>query len=188
MRNTFGGEGDVADLLQFSAQMEMDEIRCIRLAAARLQQIELDDKSITWGASGQRAWGQNVLTGAARERHDIILVEELAIIHPQAFLQHERAINLDPHNKTATARAFVKLHNDMQRAPPRKGFSLLNHDVQPLLVNRERWLHTQRQGQVVHPRVPGSGRFGRRRTQSRAHRERGIHGQHQGRGVQHRIP
>jgi len=28
----------------------------------------------------------------------------------------------------------VKLHNDMQRAPPRKGFSLLNHDVQPLLV------------------------------------------------------
>jgi len=55
MRNTFGGKGDVADLLQFFAQMEMDEIRCIRLAAARLQQIELDDKSITWGASGQRA-------------------------------------------------------------------------------------------------------------------------------------
>jgi len=79
--------------------------------ASRLQETELDDKSITWGATGQRAWGQNVLTGAARERCDIVLAEELAIIHPQAFLQHERAINLDPDNKAATARAFVKLHN-----------------------------------------------------------------------------
>jgi len=134
MRNTFSGEGDVAELLQLFAQMEMDEIACIRLAAARLQQTELDDKFITWGASGQRTWGQNVLMGAARERRDMILAAQLAIIHPQAFLQPERAINLDPDNKAATARAFVELHNDMQRAPPRKGFSLLNHDVQPLLV------------------------------------------------------
>jgi len=47
MRNTFGGEGDVADLLQLFAQMEMDEITCLRLVAARFQETELDDKSIT---------------------------------------------------------------------------------------------------------------------------------------------
>ena len=134
MRNTFSGEGDVADLLQLFVQMEMDEITCIRLVAARLQETEPDDKTITWGATGQRAWGQNVLTGLARGRHDIVLAEELAIIHPQAFLQHEHAINLDPDNKEATARAFVKLNNDMQRAPPMGGFSLLNHNVPPVLV------------------------------------------------------
>ena len=134
LRSTFGDKGDVADLLQFFAQMEMEEIRCIRLVAARFQETEPDDKSLTWDASGERAWGQNVLTGAAAERRDIVMAAELAIIHPQAFLQPERAINLDPDNKAATARAFVELHNDMQRAPPRKGFSLLNHDVQPLLV------------------------------------------------------
>jgi len=129
MRNTFGGEGDVDDLMQLFAQMEMDEITCIRLVEARLQETELDDKSVTWGATGQRAWGQNVLTGEARERLDIVLAEELAIIHPQAFLQHERAINLDPD----TARAIVKLHNDMQRAAAMGGFLLLNHNVPPLL-------------------------------------------------------
>jgi len=134
MRKTFGGEGDVADLLQLFAQMEMDEITCLRLVAARFQETKLDDKSITpWGATGDRAWGQNVLTGAAAERRDIVMAAELAIIHPQAFLQPECAIDLDPDNKAATARAFVKLHNDMQRAPPRMGFSLLNHNVPPLL-------------------------------------------------------
>ena len=77
--------------------MEMDEIRCIRLEAARFQETELDDKSLMWGASGGRAWGQNVLTGAAAERRDV-----------------------------------VKLHNDMQCAPQKAGFSLLNHDVCPM--------------------------------------------------------
>jgi len=134
LRNTFGGEGDVADLLQLFAQMGMDEIRCLRLVVARFQETELDDKSITWGASGERAWGQNVLTGAAAERCNIVLAEELAIIHPQAFLQPERAINLNPDNKTATACAFVKLHNDMQRAPKKAGFSLVNHKVHPMLL------------------------------------------------------
>jgi len=38
LRRTFGGGGDVAHSLQFFAQMEMDEIRCVRLVAARLQQ------------------------------------------------------------------------------------------------------------------------------------------------------
>jgi len=134
MRNTFGGEGDVADMLQLFAQMEMDEITCLRLVAARFQETELDDKTIMWGGTGHRAWGQNVLTGAAAERRDIVLAEDLAIIHPQAFLQCERAINLDPDNKAATAHAFVKLHNDIQCAPKKGGFSLLNHNVQPLLL------------------------------------------------------
>jgi len=82
LRSMFGGEGDVADLLQFFAQMEMDEIRCLRLVAARFQETELDDKSLTWGATGERAWGQNVLSGAASERRDIVMAEEMAIIHP----------------------------------------------------------------------------------------------------------
>ena len=133
MRNTFGGEGDVANLLQLFAQMEMDEITCLRLVVARFHETDLDDKSITWGATGERAWGQNVLTGAAAERCNIVMAAELAIVHPKAFLQPERAINLDRDNKAATARAFVKLHNDMQHAPPRIGFSLLNHNVPPLL-------------------------------------------------------
>jgi len=132
--NTFGGEGDVADLLQLFAQMEMDEITCLRLVAARFHETELDDKTITWGGTGQRSWGQNVLTGAAAERRDTVLAEELAITHPQTFLQCERAINLDPDNKAATAHAFVKLHNDMQRAPKKGGFSMLNHNVHPLLL------------------------------------------------------
>ena len=75
-----------------------------------------------------------MLTGAAAERRDIVLAEELAIIHPQAFLQPERAINLNPDNKTATARAFVKLHNNMQGAPKKAGFSLLDHNIHPMLL------------------------------------------------------
>ena len=94
--------------------MEMDEIRCVRLVAARLQGTELDDKTLTWGASGKSAWGQNVLTGAATERRDVVMATELLIIHPQAFLQAERAIDLTPDNKAATARVLVQLHNDMQ--------------------------------------------------------------------------
>ena len=60
--------------------------------------------------------------------------KELAIIHPQAFLVPERAIDLTPDNKEATARVVVKLHNDMQRAAQKGGFSLLNHDVRPMLL------------------------------------------------------
>jgi hypothetical protein len=134
LRSTFGGEGDVAHLLQFFAQMEMDEIRCVRLVAARLQGTELDDKTLTWGASGKSAWGQNVLTGAAAERRTVVMASEMLIIHPQAFLQPERAIDLTPDNKAATARVFVKLHNDMQCVPRREGFSLLNHDARPMLI------------------------------------------------------
>jgi len=102
--------------------------------AARLQGTELDDKTLTWGASGKSAWGQNVLTGAATERRDVVMATELLIIHPQAFLQAERAIDLTPDNKAATARVFVKLHNDMQCAPQKEGFSLLNHDARPMLL------------------------------------------------------
>jgi len=134
LRSTFGGDGDIADLLQFFAQMEMDEIRCLRLVAARFQGTELDDKSLTWGATGKRTWGQNVLTGAAAERHDVVMATELLIIHPQAFLQAERAIDLNPESKAATARVFVKLNNDMQRAHQKAGFSLLNHNVHPMLL------------------------------------------------------
>jgi len=134
VRSTFGGEGDVAHLLQFSAQMEMDEIRCVRLVAARLRGTELDDKTLTWGASGKSAWGQNVLTGAAAECRTAVMASEMLIIHPQAFLQPERAINLTPDNKAATARVFVKLHNNMQCVPQREGFSLLNHDAHHMLT------------------------------------------------------
>jgi len=139
MRSTFGGEGDVAQLLQFLAQMEMDEIRCVRLVAARLQGTELEDKTLTWGASGKRTWGQNVLTGAAAERRTIVMASEMVIIHPQAFLQPGRAINVTPDKKAATARVFVNLHNDLQRRPPRGGFSLLNHDAPPMLVKTQRF-------------------------------------------------
>ena len=59
MRNTCGGEGDVADLLHLFAQMELDQIRCIRLVTARLRQTELEDKTITWGATG-RLSGKNL--------------------------------------------------------------------------------------------------------------------------------
>jgi len=118
----------------FFAQIQMDEIRCVRLVAARLQGTELDDKTLTWGASGGRAWGQNVLTGAAAERRNVVMATEMLIIQPQAFLQAERAIDLTPDNKAATARVFVKLHNDMQCAPQREGFSLLNHDARPMLI------------------------------------------------------
>jgi len=113
-----------------------------------------------------------VLTGAARERHDIILVEELAIIHPQAFLQHERAINLDPD----TARAIVKLHNDMQRAAAMGGFLLLNHNVPPLLFQDAAfhkfnemstigpWI--DRQGMLQWDYVSGAGFKGARSVQN----------------------
>jgi len=134
LHSTFGSKGDVAQLLQFCAQMEMDEIRCVRLVAARLQGTELDDKTLTWGATGKRAWGQNVLTGAAAERRTLVIASEMQIIHPQAFLQPERAIGVTPENKTATASVFVNLHNDLLRVPARAGFSLLNHHAPPLLV------------------------------------------------------
>jgi len=57
-----------------------------------------------------------------------------AATHPQAFLQPERAIDLTPDNKAATASVFVKLHNNMRCVPRRDGFSLLNHDAPPMLI------------------------------------------------------
>jgi len=96
--------------------------------------VGVDVKSLTWGATGERAWGQNVLTGAAAERRDVVMAEELAIIHPLAFSQPERTMDLNSDNKAATARVFVKLHNDMQRAARKGGFSLINHNVQPMLL------------------------------------------------------
>ena len=134
MCSTFGGAGDVAQLLQFMAQMQMDEIRCVRLAAARLQGTVLEDKTLTWGASGERAWGQNVLTGAAAERRTVAMASKMVIIHPQAFLQPERAINVTPDKKAATASVLVTLHNDMRLVDRRDGFSLLHHDAPTMRV------------------------------------------------------
>jgi len=134
IRSTFGGEGDVAQLLRFFAQMQMDEIRCVRLAAASMQGTELEDKTLTWGASGKRAWGQNVLTGAAAERRTVAMASQMVIIHPQAFLQPERAINVTPDTKAATARVLVTLHNDMRLVDRRDGFSLLNPDAPEMLI------------------------------------------------------
>jgi len=205
MRNTFGGEGDVVDLLQLFAQMEMDEITCLRLVVARFQETELDDKSITWGATCERALGQNVLMGAVAERSDIVLTEELAIIHPQAFFQTEHAINLDPDNKAATACAFVKL-NDMQRAPKKGGFSMLNHNIHPMLLQDAAfhkfnemstigpWIH--RQGMLQWDYVSGAGFKGARSVrngdarkdaliESDGHRD---DDQRQGQAVHHRVP
>ena len=55
-----------------------------------------------------------MLTGAAAERRTVVMESEMLIIHPQSMLQPERAIDLTPDNKAATARVLVQLHNDMQ--------------------------------------------------------------------------
>ena len=39
MADVFGAEGDVAGLLQFFAQLQVDRIRCIRQVAASLQTL-----------------------------------------------------------------------------------------------------------------------------------------------------
>jgi len=90
----FGAEGDVAGLLQFSAQLQVDRIGCIRQVAASLQNSRLDDKTIGWGATGKSAWGQNRLCGAPRLRRDRVELDKRHIIHPQDILQPERAANL----------------------------------------------------------------------------------------------
>ena len=41
---------------------------------------------------------------------------------------------MTPDNKAATASVSVKLHNGMRCVPRRDGFSLLNHDGPPMLV------------------------------------------------------
>jgi len=56
------------------------------------------------------------------------------VVHSQAFLQPERAINVTPDKKAATASVLVTLHNDMRCVPRRDGFSLLNHDAPAILV------------------------------------------------------
>ena len=70
MADVFGAEGDVAGLLQFFAQLQLDRIRCIRQLAASLQNTSLDDKTIGWGATGKSALGQNRLFEAPRLRQD----------------------------------------------------------------------------------------------------------------------
>jgi len=85
MADVFGAEGDVAGLLQFFSQMQLDRIRCIREVAASLQHTSLDDKTIGWGATGKSAWGQNRLFEAPRLRRDKVVLDKRHIIHPQPF-------------------------------------------------------------------------------------------------------
>jgi len=91
-----------------------------------------------------------------RERRDIVLMGELTVIHPQAILQHERGINLDPDNKAATARAFVKFHNDMLHDPKMGGFSLLNHNV-PLLLLEDAAFHKFNEMSTIGPWIDALG-------------------------------
>jgi len=107
-----------------------------------LQETELLDKTITWGATGQRAWGQNVLRGSRSAPRPSVggradNHSPPGLSPARARYQHERAINLNPDNKTATAHTLVKLHKAMHRAPAMRRLSLLKHKVQPLLFEDE---------------------------------------------------
>jgi len=62
------------------------------------------------------------------------MASKMVIIHPQAFLQPERAINVTPDKKAATASVLVTLHNDMRLVDRRDGFSLLHHDAPTMRV------------------------------------------------------
>mmetsp|Transcript_10044 Transcript_10044/g.15892 ORF Transcript_10044/g.15892 Transcript_10044/m.15892 type:complete len:192 (+) Transcript_10044:632-1207(+) len=134
MADVFGAEGDVAGLLQFFAQLQVDRIRSIRQVAASLQNSRLDDKTIGWGATGKSAWGQKRLCGAPRLRRDRVECDKRHIIHPQAILKPARAANLRPETILAMAQVIVTLHNDMLNAPMKGGFALLNDKVSPALV------------------------------------------------------
>jgi len=131
----FGAEGDVAGLLQFFAQLQVDRIRCIRQVPASLQNSRLDDKTIGWGATGKSAWGQNRLCGAPRLRRDRVELDKRHIIHPQAILQPERAANLRLETILVLAQVIVTLHNDMLSAPMKGGFALLDSKGSPALVD-----------------------------------------------------
>jgi len=135
MADVFGAEGDVAGLLQFFAQLQLDRIRCIRQVAASLQNTSLDDKTIGWGATGKSGWGQNSLFEAPRLRRDRVELDKRHIIHPQAILQPERAANLRPETILAMVQVFVTLHNDILSAPMKGGFALLDDKVSPALVD-----------------------------------------------------
>jgi len=136
MADVFGAEGDVAGLLQFFAQLQVDRIRSIRQVAAGLQNSRLDDKIIGWGATGKSAWGQNRLCGAPRLRRDRVELDKRHIIHPQAILQPARAANLRLETILAMAQVIVTLHNDMLSAPMKGGFALLNDKVSLALVDK----------------------------------------------------
>ena len=94
MADVFGAEGDVAGILQFSAHLQVDRIRCIQHVAASLQNSRLDDKTIGWGATGKSAWDQNRLFGAPRLRQDRVELDKRHNIHPKAILQPAREANL----------------------------------------------------------------------------------------------
>jgi len=74
MADVFGPERDVAGLLQFFAQLQLDHIQCIRQVASSLQNTSLNDKTIGWGATGKSAWGQNRLFEAPRLRRDKVVL------------------------------------------------------------------------------------------------------------------
>jgi len=76
MADVFGAEGDVAGLLQFFDQLQLDRIRCIRQVAASLQNTSLDDKTIGCGATRKSAWGQNRLFEAPRLRRDRVELDK----------------------------------------------------------------------------------------------------------------
>jgi len=134
MADVFGADGDVAGLLQFFGQMQMDRIRCIRQVAARLQNTGLDDKTVGWGATGKSSWGKNRLFGEAALRRDKVMLDKRHIVHPQAILQPERAANLRPENILAMAKVFVTLHNNILSVPMKGGLVLLNDKVSTALV------------------------------------------------------
>jgi len=134
MADVFGTEGDVAGLLQFSAQMQVDQTRCILQAAASLQNTSLNDKTIGWGATGKSAWGQNRLFAAPRLHRDRVEHDKRHIIHPQAILQPERAANLRPETILVMAQVIVTLHNDMISALMKGGFAILDDKVSLALV------------------------------------------------------
>ena len=156
---------------------------------------------------GPTVVGQSVVGGYWRDQ--CVLVRKCNV---RCFLRHffARHCGVLP----CSPSSFVKLHNDMQRASQKGGFSLLNHNVHPMLledasfhkfnemstigpwIDRQgklQWDYvtgggfkgsrnvrngnlrraeliesdgyrddTQRQGQVMHLRVPGSDQFGRR--------------------------
>jgi len=134
MADIFGAEGDVAGLLQFFAQLQLDCIQCIRQVAASLQNTSLDDKTIGWGATAKSVWGQNRLFEAPRLRRDKVVLDKRHIIHPQAILQPERAANLRSESILAMVQVFVTLRNDILSAPMEGGLALLDDKVSPVLV------------------------------------------------------
>ena len=134
--DVFGAEGDVAGLLQFFAQMQLDHIQCIRQVAASLQNTSLDNKTMGWGATGKSARGKNRPFEALSLCRDKVILYTRHIIHPPAILQPKRAANLRPESTLAMAKIFVTLHNKILSAPMKGGFTLLDDKVSRALVEK----------------------------------------------------